>query len=335
MSNLLARGKSSFWFLKEMVSGQRRLVSFLVGVGIFGLASYFIGPHRIKTALSSVSSHYVIALVLFEAFTEWARAGKWVYALGKGNRALWLFFFSKAGGNVSPARLGEWAPLLLPSFRTKRTFSWILIDRILETGATLILGSIGFVFIMRNNPQIAEKHLRLAYVLYALLIVTIGVFCAGLYGAARIRRNDDLGRSTLKNVIRKIWEATVSGFAYFRWKMAWLALVTILLTAIDLLAGMILYRAIGASVNFWVIAFAAAVHGIVAVVPFTPSVLGIPYFASGAVLYFFAGVNYEQIAAAIGLHVVFVNAVFWFSTALAFVLDGHSVRNSISVKGEF
>jgi len=112
-----------------------------------GIIAY-IGFEDVGSALRTLDYRYIAALMLIEASALAIRAWKWRIALGPNQQSLRACFISKAGGNLTPARLGEFSPLLLEEHRSARVGAWILLDRVLEASATIVIGLIGLIAIL-------------------------------------------------------------------------------------------------------------------------------------------------------------------------------------------
>lgn len=288
----------------------------LIGIGVLGLAVYFIGPDRTANAVLSVPLKYFFLLCLLEAVTEWGRALKWRVALGREACAVSLFFLSKAGGNLSPARLGEFFPLVLPLYRNVRTGAWIFADRMVEASATVFLGCCGLLFmlIQKQVPFELKKFLLMFLGTSGLLLAVLVGF-SFLFSRVAQKPLDKFPLSG--NSFRKKFLRVLDELQMFWRQMPLISSLTLFFTAVDVFAGVFLYGAFGFALSFWLVAVASALHGIVSISPVTPSATGIPYVAAGTLLHLIGGVPYEAVAGAVVVHVVIVNLVFWGSTGLA------------------
>lgn len=298
----------------------RSLLFAAIGIGIFGAAVYFIGWDGIVNAIVYVPPQYFVLLCLLEALTEWGRALKWRVALGREARAVSLFFLSKAGGNLSPARLGEFLPLVFPLYRSTRVGAWILTDRVIEALSTIFLGCCGLLFIpFQKVVSLELEKFRLVFWGSAtlLLVVCAAVFFLSLHFAKRFVHRTPLRVGGVEERLLRV----LSEFRVFWKQIPLLSSLTLLFTAIDVFAGVFLYAAFGFAVSFWVVAVASALHGIVSISPVTPSATGIPYVAAGTILHMVGGVTYEAIAGAVVVHLVIVNLIFWGSTGLALLFS--------------
>jgi len=119
---------------------------------IVGLASYmavvsYVGWRRLGEVMASFHAPSLVAMAAVYVAAVWARAAKWRLVLGADRQAVGLYFVSKAGGGLSPGRVGELAPLLLPGHRDARLAAWIILDRLLEGGSTILLGIAGVLLL--------------------------------------------------------------------------------------------------------------------------------------------------------------------------------------------
>ena len=104
---------------------------------IIGVAAYlaflaYVGWEDIRVALFDIHYKYLFALIATDIAILWFRVSKWHIALPGENDITRLAFLSKAGGNLTPGRLGEFSPLLIQKLHSPKTGAWILLDRLLE-----------------------------------------------------------------------------------------------------------------------------------------------------------------------------------------------------------
>lgn len=274
------------------------------GIVVFGAAVVWIGWRDIGEAALAVSLPFVAALMAVEVVALILRVWKWRIVLGANENAARLAFLSKAGGNLSPGRIGEFAPLAARQYRTARLGSWILADRILEMAATLLLGMIGFVV------WSGAGHATMAAwtaVLLAGVVTGTGVLAHPRI-ATSIAARLPLGR------IHNCFAITHTIGAELRSlgpKLPVLSALTLLAKALDLVVGLLLYAALGAWVPLALLAAAQCVHALASALPFAPNATGIPYVAAAAFLHETAGVSPEILAAAVAVRYVAGNLVFW------------------------
>ena len=132
---------------------------------------WYIGWQKVSDELASANLGLLLFAACLTINATWLRALKWRYALGPGHNAVGLFFMSKATGNWSPGRLGEFAPMALRRHRTPKIGAWIMLDRVLEIAVTLGLGLMGLYLINILEPEM--------YVL--VFIVAISGGAGGIY----------------------------------------------------------------------------------------------------------------------------------------------------------
>lgn len=310
--------------LAALAKGRLRLLG-LVGLLVYVAALSALGWRDVAATLSSLNIGFLVALMLIEATALWMRAAKWRIALGAGQGAIRLCFISKAGGNLTPARVGEFSPLLFSDSRNAKVAAWILVDRILEASATLILGIVGLVFVLgaaRGAEILALSLVVLGTLLLAAFLLTRRAFIAGLAErakpATRARR--------VLNLLESVSEQAIAlGRSIYV-----LGLVTAVATVLDLVVAYCLYMSFGFAAAFTVLALAQCVHALTSVVPFTPNATGVPYVAAAAILHQFGGVPLEVLAAAVALRFAAAGTVFWTSFAIGML---QKTPSAIAVDG--
>lgn len=280
----------------------------LVGLCVYLAAVWWLGWEALGNVIARVSVAPIVAMMLIELCAEWLRALKWRIALGPGNNAVALFFLSKAVGYWSPGRVGELSPLLLKCHRTPKMGAWIVVDRLLEMGATLGLGLAGLLAL-----QVAQKGLFLAL---GIVVCATLALCAYLITRQRlfIWMVSHIREGGLFSRIAAFLAETSGEVAtQFRSKAPVAALMTVAATAMDLGAAMMLLAAFGYVVTFPTVAVAQCVHTITSTIPVTPNATGIPYVSAAVLLNQVAGIPFPVLAAAVAVHLGAVNIVFWSS----------------------
>lgn len=280
-----------------------------VGLAMFALVVWYVGWRDIRDQAASMRLELFAGMMLCETAGVWLRAFKWRLALGPGQGAVGLFFVSKGAGNLSPGRVGELSPLLLPGRRSARLGAWIVLDRLLESSVTLTLGMIGFLALDANPRWLAA--IAATFVLLVALplaALTRGNLLARI--AAWSRPGSLLCRAarlgvTLSDAIRAL-----------RRRVPAAVLITIAAGFLELTGGVLLYRSFGQSITVFMAAAGKCANGLVGAVPFTPAPTGIPHMATGVVLHELGGVPVDVLAAAVALHVVAVTLLFWSSFAV-------------------
>lgn len=291
----------------------------VVGAMVYLCVLWYIGWDGFIAALGAIAWPWLGAMMAVEVGVVWGRAWKWRYGIGPGRDAVRLYFMAKAGGNLTPGRVGELSPLLLARHRSPRTAAWIILDRLLEIAATLVVGAIGAVVLgiaLADSLQLQPWMIALGWtaalagmVLVPLLLVTrhraLGAIAARLPDGSRAQR---IG----------VWIAEVSREAcQFGVKAPALAVLTFAATAADLVIGMLLYGSFGFWLPLALLAAAQCVHALVSVIPITPNATGVPYLAAAVLLHEVAGVPPEVLALAVPVRMALAGAVFWLSFAVA------------------
>jgi SAM-dependent methyltransferase len=292
--------------------------SWLIGLVLYGCAVAYIGWAPLRDSLAAVRLPWLLSMGALMLVSLWLRAMKWRWALGPNQSAAGLFFLSKAAGGYSPARIGELAPLLIPRHRTPRLAAWIVLDRLLETGATVGLGIAGCIALglpQRAMGAVFAAALILLVVLPFYLLTRRALFerAAGWFPNESTPRRLCMTVASVSDEIRSFRAMLpIAG--------AWSAACTML----DLAVGMLLYYSFGYAVPFSLLAVVQCAHGIASAVPFLPNATGGPYLVAAGLLYKFAAIPEGVLATAVGINVALSNVLFWAS----FTLGAASLRAS-------
>lgn len=298
----------------------------IVGATLYIAVLWYLGWDDLREALSAIAWIWLAAMVGVEAAVLWGRAGKWRLGIGCGNDAIRLYFIAKAGGNLTPGRIGEFSPLLLARHRSPRTAAWIILDRLLEIAATLILGAAGAAavgIVLADSLQLRPWMIVAGWcaALGGMVLVPLFLVTRHRWIEAVARRMADGSR------IRRLlaWVGEVSRETrQFGAKAPLLAVLTFGATAADVLIGMLLYGSFGYWLPFSLLAAAQCLHALVSTIPITPNATGVPYLATAVLLHELAGVPPEVLALAIPVRMALAGGLFWMSFALAMALGRRS-----------
>jgi len=299
----------------RLLGGRARRMRHLwvVGLALYVGFIWYIGWRRIGDALAGLDVRVLAALMAVEAWGLWTRALKWRLILGAGREPYRLFFLSKAAGGWSPGRVGELAPLLLRRHRTPRMAAWIIVDRLLEMAATLVLGLLGLFWLHEPQHGMALTALAALGVLVVapvLVLTRRGLFAwlGGRFKEGGLLERGCTALALVSDEVRALAKRILAVSA-----------MTVLATCIDIVVGMLLYRSFGFYVGFALIATVQCAHGIASAVPITPNATGVPYLVAAGLLYTLGGIPKEVLAAAVGVRAVAVNIVFWSSLGASLV----------------
>ncbi len=277
---------------------------------LYGVILWRLGWTPIRDTVASIHVWPLLGALGIEAASLWLRVYKWRLALGPGQSAARLCFLSKAGGNLSPGRVGEFAPLAMREHRTAKLGAWILLDRLLEVAMTLALGILGFVAlgVDENGRAIIWIAGGLAVLLAAGVLSTRHRAIEKV--AQRLPREGALHKlaTTLASVSRELRELGSRAPAQVA--------VTLVVKAMDLAGSILLFAAFGAWPSFAALAVAQCIHGLTSIVPITPNATGIPYLTAAAFLHTAVGIPIEILALAVPARMLIANAVFWPSFAV-------------------
>lgn len=278
----------------------------IVGLLLYLAIVFYVGWQDVRGTLAGLRYPYVLALVLVEAAALGLRAWKWRIALGPGQDSLRACFISKAGGNLTPARVGEFSPLLLAEHRSPRVGAWIILDRVLEASSTILLGLVGLVAVLGLGAWGGLTWSAL------LILVLLGgstyLFSNQVFMDKVAQR---FSTHSLANRALNFLKPVSREMARLGSRAPLLAGLSLSATVLDLLIGYLLFMSFGLSVAFTVLALGQLVHALASVFPLSPNATGIPYVAAAAVFHELGGVPVEVLAMAVGLRFVLGSVTFW------------------------
>jgi SAM-dependent methyltransferase/uncharacterized membrane protein YbhN (UPF0104 family) len=288
---------------------------YLIGLSIYLIVLSQLDWVQLGQTFKDIYLPFIVLLGALE-LSGWAiRIIKWQIALGAGSNAMAAFFISKGGGNLTPGRVGELSPILLKSFRTGKMGAWIVLDRILEASATLLIGLAGLVFVL----GITSGGTTPFWIGGLLFIMAMGY--ALLFYAPWTKWLPETG---ILNRIKDLLIQAQQEAKLLTSKLPWLTGLTFCATLMDLTIGFILYKSFGFTVSFAVLALAQCVHAIVSTLPITPNATGIPYVAAAAILHQEAGIPIDVLTLAILVRFSIVTILFWPGVMMAV----HSLRKN-------
>jgi len=290
---------------------RRAWVMALVGLTIYCGVVWVLGWRDVRDELLSAQFSLVFYSALIIVSATWLRAVKWRYALGKDSHAFSLYFLSKATGNWTPGRVGEFAPMALRNHRTPRVGAWILFDRIIEIIATLALGLYGLAMI----TLVSDEQFWL--VAAAIVVAT----AAGIYVLTRrqwfLAWADKCTDGSIFHKIFMLLAAVSVEFHRFGKSLPITGSITIFTKVVDLWAIVLMFKALGHSPSLALMAAAKCALAIVSFFPITPTSTFIPHGTQAWIMNQSAGIEKEVLAAGIGIEVLVVSVTFWLSFAIA------------------
>lgn len=292
--------------------GSRRQGKYLALVGIFFYlgAIWYFGWQNIRDRALGADFGLIAAAAAIILVSTWMRILKWRYALGANQHAAGLFFMSKATGDLTPGRLGEFAPMALRTHRTARIGAWILFDRIIEILTTVALGFYGLVVI-----ELLPIDALVVVLAVTLVGCIVGIYMLTHRGmflriASRLTRG-----SFIQRVLRLL--ASISEEVYqFTASLPVVLPITIVTKAMDLYAVLLIFRALGASPSFGLVAAAKCALAIVSFMPVTPTATGVPHGVQLWLMNRVDDIPSDLLLVGIGIEVVVVSATFWTSAGL-------------------
>lgn len=295
---------------------------FLIGVSLYCAVVWYVGWNKVRDALVSAQLSYLLLSGLIILAGTWARAWKWRYALGAGHDAIGLFFLSKATGNVSPGRLGEFSPMVLKRHRHPKMGAWIMFDRVLEVFVTLGLGLIGLgmIRLFSNGTFVALSVATIALAIAGVYLLTRRAFF--LWLAQRSTASGWTHRFAM------LFAAISTELFEFVRSLPLTGLITIVTKCADLWAVALIFLALGYDPGLGLVAAAKCALAIVSFVPITPTATAVPHLTQAWLMNRVAGIPLEVLAVGIGIEAVIVSVTFWTSFGLAGIHIRGAARKS-------
>lgn len=289
----------------------KRYLFIAMGFAVYLCAVWFIGWQKIRDALAGADPRFVALAAMLTGAGAVTRMWKWRRALGAQRHSLGLYFLSRSGGVWSPARVGEFLPLLWKRHRNARVAAWILFDRVLEVIVTLAFGLVGLAFV-RLLP------------LGAFAAVAAATVLAAAFGVYALTRRELLDRIAARAPAESRLRAVLIGLsgtsgeirAYLHRPLG-LAGLTVAAKVFDVYSVVLIFHALHVDVRFTLIAAAKCALALVSYVPITPMTTGIPHAVQGWMMFESAGVRPETVVASVGIEAGIMFLVFGISAAAA------------------
>ena len=292
----------------NMVARYCWIIGVLICVGVI----WILGPKKIWSTFSVISPGLLFLLLLIQFLADIGRASKWYYVLGKGSNAIGLYFLSKAGGYWTPGRVGELSPLMLRQHRTPRMGAWLVVDRLLETTVTLLLGAGGLIFL---GADVSGVYIKFAVVMCILILMA--AFIITRQGLFR-KLSGHLHEGSLLHRIAMFLDETTDEVLLLKWKLPVSSLLTIVFKILDVAVWVFVYSSLGAEnrITFSLAAVAMCLGGLIGSIPITPVLTAVPYLVQGALIVEIVGIDKEVVVVATAIHFAVTNTVFWSLVAL-------------------
>lgn len=284
---------------------------FLLGLTVYCGVIWYFGWHEIRNTILAANFAILTGSTALIATATWMRVAKWRYALGPGLHATGLYFLSKATGNVTPGRLGEFAPMVLRSHRTPKVGAWIMFDRVVEILVTIALGLYGLAVI-----DLLTRFQFLGVLVLAIAGSIIGVYLITHRGMF-LWLGDRLKSESFTHKVVMLLAAISEEVFMFTRSLPVVLSITIITKAMDLAAVMLIFTALGAHPGFGLVAAAKCALAIVSFLPLTPTATGVPHGTQAWLMNHVADIPAETLVAGIGIEVVIVSVTFWTSFGLA------------------
>ena len=280
---------------------------------IVGVAAYlgflaYVGWADLRDAIADIHYRFLGAVIVLDLLVLWFRVSKWHLALHGESDVTRLAFLSKAGGNLTPGRLGEFSPLLMQQFRTSKVGAWIFLDRMLEAIATLMLGLVGIIAVVGLVGGYTLLYASLA-LMVLLILGSYMLMQDGLIAKIQTRCTSIEAIHRLLGHLRSV----SIELALLRPKVPLFLGMSLIATAFDILLAYFLCLSLGFTVSLTLLALVQVVHAVTSVIPLTPNATGIPYAAAATILHQVGDVSLEALAVIVALRMLLGNAVFWVS----------------------
>lgn len=291
---------------------------FPLGIAVYLGVAWYFGWEKVRDALLGADARLIAGAAAISVGATLARITKWRIALGRDAHAVGLFFLSRATGVWSPGRIGEFLPLLWKRHRNARVGGWILLDRVLEIVASLVLGIVGLGF----------TQLVTMPVYIGIAVATSVASFAGILLLARHDWMDAIARrfpegSKLRYVADALTQTSIEIRALWRVTPGLLG-VTFIAKVADLYAVVLIFAALGVKLGFMLTAASKCALSIVSFIPITPMATGVPHAVQGWMMNAEAGVPPEITVASVGIEAALMLIIF--STAL--LIASRAVRRA-------
>jgi hypothetical protein len=277
---------------------------FALGLTVYIVAVSLIGWREVGGAFAGADMGYIAIAALLTGIGAGLRIWKWRRALGPNRNAVGLYFLSRSLGVWSPARVGEFLPLIWRRHRNTRVAAWILFDRVLEILVMLVIGLAGLAMVELVSTA-------------TFAVICAATFVVSVLGVYALTRSDLLTsaaeRFNAGSKLRLVLSAlagTSGEFRTFFGVSIDLTVVTIVAKLIDLYAITLIFRGLQAPAEFVLVATSKCALSIVSYVPITPMTTGIPHTVQGWIMYESAGILPEAVAASIGIEAAIMAGVF-------------------------
>lgn len=295
----------------SVISSRKAKAMFVLGLTVYCVVVWALGWRDIRDQILEANIGLIILSAALVFFATWMRVWKWRYALGKGQHATGLFFISKATGNFTPGRLGEFAPMVIRSHRTPKVGAWILFDRIIEVFVTLALGLYGLAMI----------HLLLPWQFALMLLAVVAGSVVGVYLLTHRKMfmalADRFKPEGFLNKTAMLLAAMSTELGQFLKTLPLVFSITVVTKVMDLFAIVLMFRALATFPTFALVAASKCALAIVSFLPLTPPATGAPHFIQAWMMNYSAGIEYEALLVGISIEIAVVSLTFWTSFGLA------------------
>lgn len=284
-----------------------------LSVAVYLFAVWYFGWEKVRAALMGADPVLIVEAGLVTVAAKLGRIAKWRVALGPKAHAVGLYFMSRATGVWSPGRVGEFLPLLWRRHRTARLGGWILLDRVLEIVAALALGALGLGFTHFVSTPV-----------YVGIVMLTALVCVGLIACLVQHRwltsfAQRFAAGTKRRLVAETIAETSAEIHAMRRMVPGLIAMTLVSKAGDLFQVVLVFRALGTSVSFMLMAAAKCALAIISYLPITPVASGVPHAVQGWMMHEEAGVLPETVVASVGIEAALMTVIFSLGVLVAIV----------------
>jgi hypothetical protein len=284
-----------------------------LSVAVYLFAVWYFGWEKVRAALLGADPVLIVEAGLITVAAKLGRIAKWRVALGPNAHAVGLYFMSRVTGVWSPGRVGEFLPLLWRRHRTPRLGGWILLDRVMEIVAALTLGVVGLGF-----THFVSRPMYVGIVVLTAAVCVMAIACLVQHRWLRAIAHR-LPAGTKRRVVAETIAETSAEIDAMRGMVPALIAMTVASKVGDLFQVVLIFRALGTSVSFMLVAAAKCALAIVSYLPITPVASGVPHAVQGWMMNQEAGVLPETVVASVGIEAALMTVIFSLGVLVAIV----------------
>lgn len=238
----------------------------------------WIGPNSIMNSLHQCQYSYILAAFSLIFVKNLIRFSKFIFSLHQyysNIDILNIYLISKVSGNLSPARIGEFVPLLKKNFRKKEVAYFLFLDRFNEIFSTCLLGVLGSIlYLSRSQYDKLKVVVLIGAITFLCAVMSYRIIMFIVIKKIKKLKNQGKYRIFLNKMIRGL-NLFRKSIKYFKQYFFLVFLISVLATSVDFIAVKILFFGFGVNVPVSYIAFVWFISSIVAILSFIPNGLGV------------------------------------------------------------